>query len=538
MAMSAALRKIGARALEYGAVFVAYGATARIGLSFDALGGIATTVWPPTGIALAALVLRGPRLWPAVVAAALAVNAATGIPLWSAAIIAVGNTLEALAGATLLLRFGFDARLQRVRDVLLLVGPAALVSTLISASFGLASAALAHVRPAESYAAFWSVWWVGDAMGDLLVAPLICVWVTQARLSRQALRWLEAILLGVALTALSLVMFQHMIPVRAIQLMRGTYAIVPLLIWAALRFEQRGVTAALVLVGALAVTYGSSAGGLFVAPTPHERLLMVQCYMAVTTVSMLTLAAALSERRAAIGVRDEFISIASHELKTPLTALKLRLGSAMRMRGERTDAMLPDDEKITRAIAGANTAANRLVSLVDDLLDVSRLTAGRLVLHLEPVDLNELVRDVVGRLRETAAEAGSAIELHIPAPIVGRWDRNRIEQVVTNLITNAIKYGQARPITLSAQATGEGMQLQVKDGGVGIARADQARIFQAFERGSNPSRVGGLGLGLYIGRQIAAAHGGTLTVESTPDQGSTFILELPLRAGGASNATA
>ncbi len=534
MAMSVSARRFGARALEHAVVFVAYGMTARVGLSFDALGGIATTVWPPTGIALAALILRGPRLWPAVAAAAFAVNAATGIPLWGAAIIATGNTLEALVGATLLRRFGFDGRLHRVRDVLLLVVVAALGSTLISATFGLAAAALAQVRPAESYAAFWSVWWVGDAMGDLLVAPLICVWVMCGRLSRRPIRWLEAVLLAVALSVVALIMFRRMVPIRAVQLMRGTYALAPLLIWAALRFEQRGTTAALVLVSGLAITAGASGSGLFVAPTPHERLLMVQIYMAVTSVSMLMLAAALSERRAAIGVRDEFISIASHELKTPLTALKLRLGSAMRLWGARGGSSSPDDEKLTRAVAGANTTVNRLVSLIDDLLDVSRLTAGRLVLHLEPVDLNELVRDVVARLRENAAETGSAIEVHIPEPIVGRWDRTRIEQVVTNLVTNAIKYGQGRPIMLSAHVTGERLQLRVKDGGVGIARGDQTRIFQAFERVTNPSRVGGLGLGLYIGRQIATAHGGTLTVESAPQQGATFIFELPVRPAATS----
>ena len=164
------------RGLDYAVVFVAYVATARLGLSFDALAGIATTVWPPTGIALAALVLRGPHLWPAVALAALAVNLTTGIPIWGAAIIATGNTLEALVGASLLRRFAFDPRLARLRDVLLLVGLAALASTLISATFGVAAAALAGLHRAESYPVFWAVWWVGDAMGDLLIAPLICVW--------------------------------------------------------------------------------------------------------------------------------------------------------------------------------------------------------------------------------------------------------------------------------------------------------------------------------------------------------------------------
>src|SRR5262245_57333987 len=161
--------------LDYAVLFAAYVVTARVGLSFDALAGIATTVWPPTGIALAALVLRGTHLWPAVALAALAVNLTTGIPIWSAAILATGNTLEALVGATLLRRFSFDRRLARVRDVLLLVGLAALFSTLISATFGVAAAALAGLKRAESYPAVWTVGRGGEAMGDRLIAPLIGV---------------------------------------------------------------------------------------------------------------------------------------------------------------------------------------------------------------------------------------------------------------------------------------------------------------------------------------------------------------------------
>jgi signal transduction histidine kinase len=177
------------------------------------------------------------------------------------------------------------------------------------------------------------------------------------------------------------------------------------------------------------------------------------------------------------------------------------------------------------------------VSLVDDLLDASRLTAGRLALHLESVSLSELITDVVGRMREQAAEMGSRIDVAIPEPIVGRWDRSRIEQVVTNLLSNAIKYGAGRPIQLTARASNGRLRLEVRDEGVGVSRGDQSRIFQAFERVATASRVGGLGLGLYIGRQIAAAHGGGLSVDSKPGQGATFTLELPLdvTAAGATS---
>jgi signal transduction histidine kinase len=241
---------------------------------------------------------------------------------------------------------------------------------------------------------------------------------------------------------------------------------------------------------------------------------------------MLTLAAALAERRAAIRARDEFISIASHELKTPLTALKLRLGSAMRI-GERLAAGDGQAEKLTRALAASGTTADRLGGLVDDLLDVSRLTAGRFALRIERFDIVELLRDVVGRLREQATEVGSSIELGSASPIVGAWDRSRLEQVLTNLISNAVKYGMGKPIALSVETAGDRVRIRVKDGGIGIPRADHGRVFQAFERLPTAERVGGLGLGLYIGRQIALAHGGTLTVESDATAGSTFTLDLP-----------
>jgi signal transduction histidine kinase len=364
-------------------------------------------------------------------------------------------------------------------------------------------------------------------LGDLLVAPRLFAWISEPRLGRRPLRWLEAAVLVLLLVLVSGTVFQHAFVWPVIRvIMRGTYPIVPLLIWAALRFDQRGVTAALVLTSAIAVAGAASGNGIFGGGSLHERLLLVQCYMAVTAVSMLTLAAALSERRAAIRARDEFISIASHELKTPLTALKLRLGSAIRI-GERLAADDGQAEKLTRALAASSTTADRLGGLVDDLLDVSRLTAGRLALRIERVDIVELLRDVVARMRDQAAEIGSSIDLLPAAPVVGSWDRSRLEQVLTNLISNAIKYGMGKPIALAVETVGDRVRVSVKDGGMGIPRADHSRVFQAFERLPTAERVGGLGLGLYIGRQIALAHGGTLTVESDPSAGSTFTLELP-----------
>ena len=302
------------------------------------------------------------------------------------------------------------------------------------------------------------------------------------------------------------------------------------------RFRQRGGVLALLLVSLIAISGTAAGHGLFSgagaihAPSPHERLFRVQCFMAVTAVSMMFIAAALAERRQAILARDEFISIASHELKTPLTALRLRLATALKVLGSERPTDPAAVEKAARAVTAATSTTDRLGRLIEDLLDVSRLTARRLDLSPEEIPVRELLGEVAARLREAAVEAGSAVVIEIDdaaGPLIATWDRGRIEQVVTNLLANAIKYGSSREITIAARADGTRISIIVRDGGIGIAKADQERIFQAFERVESVHRVGGLGLGLYIGRQIAGAHGGTLRVVSEPGRGSTFVLDLP-----------
>jgi signal transduction histidine kinase len=520
---------------EMMAVVAIYVATAKVGLSFDALAGVATTVWPPTGVAIVAVCLRGRRMALAVFVAALVVNAFTGIPWWATLIIAVGNTLEALSAGEMLRRLRWRREMDRVPDVFAWV-VVALLATTVSATFGTTAIWLAKIPVKDGTGLFWMVWWVGDVLGALLVAPAVFAWSRGGlRPSRRPTRWMEGATLAGLLVLVSSAIFYDLFPQKVVYLARGSYSIWPLLIWAVIRFRQRGAVLALLVVSLIAISGTAAGHGLFAgglrAPTPHERLFRVQCFMAVTTVSMLFLAAALAERRQAILARDEFISIASHELKTPLTALRLRLGTALRtLDAGGTPLATEEVGKTARAVAGAGAMTERLSRLVDDLLDVSRLTAGRLDLHLDEIPLRDMLGEVAARLREQAAEAGSTITITVDGPtagIVATWDRGRIEQVLTNLLSNAIKYGSGHEIALTAHAGGERIIVAVRDGGIGIAKVDQERIFQAFERVESVHRVGGLGLGLYIGRQIAAAHGGSLRVSSEPGRGSTFVLDLP-----------
>jgi signal transduction histidine kinase len=182
-----------------------------------------------------------------------------------------------------------------------------------------------------------------------------------------------------------------------------------------------------------------------------------------------------------------------------------------------------------------NRQIARLGRLVDELLDVSRLHTGRLTLAREPVELATLTREIVERMAPQLAAAGCRAELDMDEPVVGHWDRSRLEQVIINLLSNAMKYGMHRPIHVCVRRQAASALIIVRDYGIGIAAEDQARIFDRFERAVSVRHFGGLGLGLYLVRWIVTSHGGTVRVESKPNAGATFIVELPLRPPAVDN---
>ena len=283
--------------VHMGLLCVIYVSTAALGLSLDAVHGIATVVWPPTGIALAALTLYGMRLWPGIALGALLVNIWAGAPTFAASGVAVGNTLEALLGAFLLRRvIGFRPTLDRLRDVLGLVVLAAGLSPLVSATIGVTSGWVGGVIPSMSYGQAWWTWWLGDAIGALIVAPGVCIWSSWPRHWMSRLWLAEVGALGLVAGAVSLTVFGGMWTAPSLEV---SYLIFPVLIWAALRFGPPGVVATLGLVSVVAI--GGTAYGLgpFIRETTHASLFWLQTFMGIVTVTSLVLAAAVAERERA-----------------------------------------------------------------------------------------------------------------------------------------------------------------------------------------------------------------------------------------------
>jgi PAS domain S-box-containing protein len=274
-------------------------------------------------------------------------------------------------------------------------------------------------------------------------------------------------------------------------------------------------------VGALTFV-SSQSGRRFV----REDLILAQ-EIARRAALALENARAYREAREAVEARDTFLSIASHELKTPLSSLTLLLSGLLRVaRAGRLEEL--GNDKVVARLARIEDQADRLTALMNQLLDVTRLAAGRFALLPVETDLVEVAMEVLARFGEEAGQAGASLRLIEPGPVRGLWDRSRLDQVVTNLLTNALKYGGGSPVTVEVGGDPSTAWLSVSDRGPGISESDQARIFDQYERAAS-TNLGGLGLGLWIVKQVVHAHRGEVRVRSLPGEGATFTFTLPRR---------
>ncbi len=539
--------------LAFALVLAVYFTAGKLGLALAIIHTSASPVWPPTGIALAALLVLGYRVWPAILVGAFLVNVTTDGTMATSLSIAVGNTLEGLLGAFLVNRFAGGAGVfTRAPDILRFVVLAAVLSTAVSATIGVTTLAGAGLAEWPRFGLIWLTWWLGDATGALTVAPALVLWSRNP-----AVRWarsqvLEASLLVLTTIVVAFLVFNGRLFLPHPMTYPVAFAAIPTMIWAAYRFGPRG-SATLILVLSGIATWGTLNGdGPFAVGSPNESLLLLQAFLATMAGSKLTLAAVVAERRRAEEERrqllqaehaaradaeeanrakDQFLATLSHELRTPLNAM---LGWATLLRSGQLDTPTQ-----ARALEAIERNVRLQTKLINDLLDVSRIVTGKLSIERQPVELAPVVEAAVEAVRPTAAARSILLEVSMDRA-TGRvfGDAARLQQIVANLVSNAVKFTDARGrVRVRLERRGERVELRVSDTGKGIAPELLPRIFERFHQAESASTRshGGLGLGLAIVRQLVALHGGRVSAESPGvGQGSTFTVELP--AAGAEGA--
>ena len=521
------------------ALTIIYAGAARTGLMLDAIAGFATLVWAPTGIALAALLLFGYRLWPAVFLGAFAVNLWTGAPLVAALGIALGNTLEAVAGTFALRRIpGFRPALDRLEDVASLIVVAAGVCTMISASIGVVSLALAGTITPSQIAVTWRAWWLGDLVGALVVAPLLLVWVSARPPALVPRDIAEAAVLGVALLGLNLYIFGG-VALGGVASLEQTYLIFPALICSALRFGQRGAVTAVFVTTVIAV-WGTVAGhGPFARPVLNQGLFALQTFVAVATATFLVLGASVAERHRteewlrhareiaeqANRAKSDFLAVMSHELRTPLNAIS---GYVELLAMELGGPVTPKQRDFLTRIQGSQ---GHLLSLIDEVLGFARLETGRLSLSLQPVIIYDMIVALEAMVEVELQKKRLTFTRHVPeTSLVARADPEKLRQILLNLVANGVKFTpEGGRISVGAKREHGSVRLWVTDTGIGIPSDQLKHVFDPyFQVDRGPSRkFPGMGLGLAISRDLARAMDGEIWLESTPGLGSTAWLVLP-----------
>jgi signal transduction histidine kinase len=517
--------------LQLAVVALAYWFAARLSLQLALVHGQVTPIWPPTGIALVAILVFGRRVWPGIFLAALAVNLPIGPSPLGAAAIAAGNTLAPLVAAALLKRLGFRIELDRLRDAIAIV-LSALVGMTISASAGTSVLVLSGSAPGDTFWSTWAVWWTGDAMGVLLVAPLLLSLLPHTRFPSPTVR-MAAELAGllVVIGGVTFVLFQNRL--------RLEYLVFPLIMVAAWRFRLRGAAPAALIASGVAIWSAVHGLGPFATETLVQKMITLQVFNVCVALTSFVLAAFVEAREnaeemtrlyvsanAASQTKSAFLNMAAHELLTPVTVLSGYLS----LLGGGSIGHPPESWETPLDILMAKT--RELEKIVADLLNASRLEVIPPRLETEVLDLRPVIENAVERVRSRVELLQAEVTVKLPAgPVPVDADEAQLSRILDDLINNALTYTIRTPrvrITLSTDS--RRAIVRVEDKGVGIPEREREQIFDRLYRVADPQVVvPGVGLGLFISRQLTESSGGSLVVESsTPEEGTVFALALPL----------
>ncbi len=514
--------------------FVLYFATAKLGISLPVSKGIVSPVWAPAGIALVACFLFGRIALPVVFIGALLANATSGASVPLAAGIAAGNAAEGAFGAWILRRASFDPLLDRMRDLAALL-VAAIASSILSATSGVSMLWLAgELRPGAGIER-WTLWWFGDAMGVLVVAPVLFVVAARVRRGRRPTlaRSVEFVVLILALAAVAFVVFSG-------DRWRFPALFLPLITLATLRFRALGSSVATLAITAIGLWHTIQGSIALENLTNTQSVQLLQLMLALLGFTMLALAAALSERdelnarlteslaaqqhvagelRRLDETKDRLLAAVSHELRTPLTSV-LALANML----EDGHASI-DTAKLGEMYAHLGREARRLDVLLSDLLDLERIRLGMFETTFQPVDLAMLVRRVADRHEAPDGRRATVDADHVRVDIAPAL----IERIVDNLLSNAFKHAPGdTPVVVRVRAVDGGALMVIDDEGEGVPEADRDTIYEPFNRGSSATSIApGTGIGLSLVAQFTALHGGRTWVEDRFGGGASFRVFLP-----------
>ena len=531
-------------------VALVYFGGAELGLSLASLHSNVTAVWPPTGIAIASLLIFGRSVWPGIFVGALAANLLTSLPVLSSIGIATGNTLEALVAYWLLRRSPrWTGSFESIGDVMTFVVYAVVLAPLVSATIGSLSLCLGDSAQWSRFTSLWLTWWMGDGFGALIVTPFVLAWTSPDKISSQDLP--EVASLFVLLIIVALIVFGGWFP-GPVKTYPLAYLCLPCLLWAALKFHQRVVTTAIVLMAGVALWGARHGYGPFIQWSENVSLLLLTSFVGTTTLMTLVVAAVTSERKKAVTaairaeneraelleresharaqaeeasrLKEEFLATVSHELRTPLNAV-VGWSRLLRTGQLDQDGMAHAVEVIER-----NAAAQR--QIIEDLLDVSRIVSGKLRLNTEPVDVLLVIHAAIDAVRPAAEAKQIDIRTHVEAPeLIVRADVERLQQVFWNLLSNAVKFSSTGGVVdVYLERHDSLAEIRIEDSGPGIPPDFLPRIFERFSQadGSSTRKHGGLGLGLAIVRHLIELHGGTVSASNRSDQqGAVLIVRLP-----------
>ena len=532
--------------LKVGVLILIYFLTAKLGLSFYALHGFATTLWPLSGIALAFLIIYGYSLWPGITIAAFAINLMTGSSPFVALGIAIGNTLEALLATYLLCKYVNLYRcFERLPDTLRFIGIVTIVGATTSATIGVTSIWLGDVIDLYQAPATWFAWWIGNSVSALIMTPFLLTCLVPTRTwNKDSLSWLE-IMAGYSFLIISnLIIFWY--PVVQLKTSLVLYLILFPLIWSGIRFGSRGMTSSILITSIIAVWSTIYGRGPFIINPINDGFLYMQIFLGTISVIFLIFLSIVKERRlfmlklkehvdelehalqkisAADEAKNDFLAILAHELRNPLAPVVSSL-ELMKIRIE-------EKVDVINLIKIIETHVYTISHLLDDLLDISKISRKKLKLEKETVLLKDVIEKSLETVNPVIKFKEHSVTVSLPEKnLYLEGDPIRIEQIIVNMLINAVKYTDPRgQINLTCTTEDDIVIISIKDNGIGIAPDILTQVFEPFFQAKTDTAGAGsgLGVGLSLSKKLAELHNGSIIAKSEGvGKGSEFIMRLPI----------